>query len=141
DGKSLASKVLRAVDAPDRVAIMRFVPEVAASSRVFQSFQTTMTFLTLVKLNNETWRVWGLGSGLCPAHDIVGDSTHRLCPSTSRGTEVLRGESGRFVWKLLPNHSSGRVLPWGRPSRHPSPLLPKSPAGTRGYGSNGGGCS
>lgn len=73
DGKSLASKVLRAVDAPDRVAIMRFVPEVAASSRVFQSFQTTMTFLTLVKLNNETWRVWGLGSGLCPAHDILGD--------------------------------------------------------------------
>src|SRR5699024_2529729 len=25
--------------------------------------------------------------------------------------------------------------------RHLSPLLPKSPAGTRGYGSNGGGCS
>ena len=71
-GKSLASKVLHAVDAPDRVAIMRFVPEVA-NSRVFRSFQTTMTFLTLVKLNNETWCVWGLGPTLCPAQDILGD--------------------------------------------------------------------
>ena len=70
--RSLASKVIRAVDAPDRVAYMRFVPEVAVASRAFESFQTTMTFLTLVQIDDGTWRVWGLGPAIYSADDIFG---------------------------------------------------------------------
>ncbi|TWC01550.1 PIN domain-containing protein [Brevibacterium jeotgali] len=70
--RSLGSKVLRAVDAPDRIAFMRFVPEVAATSQVFESYQTAMTFLTLVQIEDGTWRVWGLGSAVYSANDIFG---------------------------------------------------------------------
>jgi hypothetical protein len=38
--RSLASKVIYAVDDPERVAFMRFVPEVAAASQVFEAFLT-----------------------------------------------------------------------------------------------------
>ncbi len=72
-GRSLASKVIAAVDAPDRVAFMRFVPEVAAASRVFGSFVTGVTFLTLVKIDDGTWRVWGLGPATPSAKVIMGD--------------------------------------------------------------------
>jgi len=71
-GRSLASKVIRAVDAPDRIAFMRFVPEVAATAQVFESYLTTMTFLTLVEAGNGTWRVWGLGPAILSAKDIFG---------------------------------------------------------------------
>lgn len=70
-GRSLASKVLRAVDAPDRIAFMRFVPEVGSGSRVFEAYVTAMTFLTLVKVDDGTWRVWGLGPGMLAARDIL----------------------------------------------------------------------
>lgn len=70
--RSLASKVIRAVDAPDRIAFMRFVPEAAQSSRVFQPYTTAMTFVTLVKLDDGTWRVWGLGPALLSAQEILG---------------------------------------------------------------------
>jgi len=70
-GRSLASKVIRAVDAPDRIAFMRFVPEVSSASRVFQAYRTVMTFLTLVKMQDGTWRVWGLGPGILAAKDIL----------------------------------------------------------------------
>jgi hypothetical protein len=56
-GGSLAPKVIRAVDAPDRIAIMRFVPEVAATAQVFESYRTTATILTLVKTR--------VGPGVC----------------------------------------------------------------------------
>lgn len=68
---SLASKVLRAVDAPDRIAFMRFVPEVSSASRVFEAYLTGMTFLTLIKVEDGTWRVWGLGPGILAARDIL----------------------------------------------------------------------
>lgn len=69
--RSLASKVLRAVDAPDRIAFMRFVPEVSSASRVFEAYLTAMTFLTLIKVDDGTWRVWGLGPGMLAARDIL----------------------------------------------------------------------
>ena len=69
--RSLASKVLRAVDAPDRIAFMRFVPEVSSASRVFEAYLTGMTFLTLIKVEDGTWRVWGLGPGILAARDIL----------------------------------------------------------------------
>jgi hypothetical protein len=69
--RSLASKVLRAVDAPDRIAFMRFVPEVSSASRVFEAYLTAMTFLTLIKVEDGTWRVWGLGPGILAARDIL----------------------------------------------------------------------
>jgi len=70
--RSLASKVLRAVDAPERIAFMRFVPEVAATSQAFESYQTTVVFLTLVQVEDGTWRVWGLGPAVYSANDIFG---------------------------------------------------------------------
>ena len=69
--RSLASKVIGAVDAPDRIAFMRFVPEVSSASRVFEAYLTAMTFLTLVKVQDGTWRVWGLGPGIFSARDIL----------------------------------------------------------------------
>lgn len=71
--KSLASKVIPAVDAPDRIAFMRFVPEVAQTSQVFQSFLAPVTFLTVVRIEDGTWRVWGLGPALLPAREILGE--------------------------------------------------------------------
>lgn len=72
-GRSLATKVIRAVDAPDEIAFMRFVPEVAATSQVFESYLTTMRFLTLVQIGDGTWRVWGLGPAILSARNIFGD--------------------------------------------------------------------
>jgi hypothetical protein len=59
--RSLASKFIYAVHDPERVAFMRFVPQVAAGSRVFEAFLTPMTFLSLVRLDDGTRRVWGSG--------------------------------------------------------------------------------
>jgi hypothetical protein len=70
-GRSLASKVIYAVDAADQIAFMRFVPEVAAASQVFEAFLTPMTFLTLVRVGNGTWRVWGLGPAILSAREIL----------------------------------------------------------------------
>ena len=71
-GRSLASKVIYAVDAVDQIAFMRFVPEVAAASQVFEAYLTPMTFLTLVRVGHGTWRVWGLGPAILSARDIFG---------------------------------------------------------------------
>ena len=71
--KSLASNVLSAVDAPGRVAIMRFIPEVETTAQVFSAYITSATFLTLIKHPDGTWRVWGLGAGIPTAKDVLGD--------------------------------------------------------------------
>jgi len=70
-GRSLTSWLHPAVDAPEQIAFMRFVPEVEHTSQVFQAYLTEMTFLTLVRLEDGTWRVWGLGPGLPPAGEIL----------------------------------------------------------------------
>jgi len=72
--KSLASRVIRAVDEPDLIAFMRFIPEVATAAQAFAAYATTVTFLTLVRLDDCTWRVWGLGPALLAARDIVDDA-------------------------------------------------------------------
>lgn len=71
-GRSLASKVIRAVDAPGDIAFMRFVPAVAGIAQVFEPYLTQMTFLTLVEVGDGTWRVWGLGPNLRSAKAIRG---------------------------------------------------------------------
>lgn len=70
--KSLASKVLPAVDAPGRVAFMRFIPEVATTAQVFSPYLTAATFVTLIRLWDGTWRVWGLGPSMPAAKDVIG---------------------------------------------------------------------
>lgn len=76
-GKSLASKVIPAVDAPQYVAFMRFVPEVAAAAQVFSTYITSVTMLVLVKIQDGTWRVWGLGNDMPAARDILGEEFAR----------------------------------------------------------------
>lgn len=71
-GKSLASKVISAVDAPRQVAFMRFIPEVAANAQVFAPYNTPATILVLIRIQDGTWRVWGLGYGMPSATDILG---------------------------------------------------------------------
>lgn len=71
-GRSLASKVVPAVDAPDRLAYLRFVPEVAQPSQALAPFLTAVTFVTLVKLEDGTWRVWGLGPAVLAASEVLG---------------------------------------------------------------------
>ncbi|MBL0003877.1 MAG: hypothetical protein IPP00_07750 [Actinomycetales bacterium] len=57
---------------PDRIAFMRFVTEVAATAQVFQTYVTEATFITLIRRDDGTWRVWGLGPALLPAEKILG---------------------------------------------------------------------
>lgn len=71
-GKSLASRVIPAVDAPHRVAFMRFVAGVATTAQAFSSYVTPATFVTLIKLADDTWRVWGLGASTPAARDVLG---------------------------------------------------------------------
>lgn len=59
--RSLASGVRYAVDAPDRIAYMQFVPEVAQASQVFGYYLMSGVILTLVKLDDGTWRLFRLG--------------------------------------------------------------------------------
>ncbi len=73
EARSLASKVIAAVDAPRAMAFMRFVPEVAATSKVFADFATQVVVLTLVRLDDGTWRVWGLGPGFPSAREVLGE--------------------------------------------------------------------
>lgn len=60
--RSIASRVYRAVDAPNDLAFVRFVPEVAQSSRTFAAFTVRgAAYMSLVKREDASWRVWGLG--------------------------------------------------------------------------------
>lgn len=70
--KSLASRVIDAVDAPGAMAFMRFVPEVAQTSQAFAQFATGAVVLTLVRLDDGTWRAWGLGPGIRSAREVIG---------------------------------------------------------------------
>ncbi len=72
-GHSLASKVYYAVDAPEQVAYMRFLPEVAQSSRTFAPMAfTSAIFVTLVRTGPKQWMVWGLGDHMASVRDIRG---------------------------------------------------------------------
>lgn len=70
--KSIASKVYYAVDDPDNVAVVRFVPEVAATAQVLATFMVSgMVFLTLCRQPDGTWRAWGLGPRMVSAHTVM----------------------------------------------------------------------
>ncbi|NYJ76546.1 PIN domain-containing protein [Allobranchiibius huperziae] len=71
--RSIASKVYYAVDAPDDLAFVRFVPEVAQTSQVFAAFTVTgARFVTLIRYPDHTWRVWGLGPVMVSAQTVFG---------------------------------------------------------------------
>lgn len=75
EGRGLASKVLHAVDAPEDLAFMRFVPSVATDSgaaRAFATFLSPMVYLTLARSADGTWRVWGLGQEMVSAAQVFG---------------------------------------------------------------------
>ncbi|MGY5885037.1 PIN domain-containing protein [Modestobacter lacusdianchii] len=67
--RSIASRVYYAVDDPaGDVAFIRFVPEVAQSSQVFQPFLIRgARFLTMKRRQDGTWCVWGLGGRMIGA--------------------------------------------------------------------------
>lgn len=71
-GRSIASRVYYAVDDPvGDVAFIRFVPEVAQSSQVFQPFLIRgARFLTLKRRQDRTWCVWGLGERMIGARPV-----------------------------------------------------------------------
>lgn len=71
-GRALTSKVIPAVDAPDRLVFMHFVQEVAGTARVFEGYRTSARYLTLVRIDDGTWRAWGLGPAILSARDILG---------------------------------------------------------------------
>lgn len=69
--RSIASRVYYAVDAPDHVAFVRFVPEVTQTSQVFAPFIVdSCAYLTLCRYPDRTWRVWGLGNRMVSAGDV-----------------------------------------------------------------------
>lgn len=71
-GRSIASRVYYAVDDPvGDVAFIRFVPEVAQSSQVFESFLIRgARFMTLKRRPDGTWCVWGLGDRMIGARPV-----------------------------------------------------------------------
>lgn len=62
DGYSIATRFDAAIDAPDQIAFMRFVPDPGSTIRIVQggSFSSSAIILTLV-LKDDLWKVWGLG--------------------------------------------------------------------------------
>ena len=73
-GRSIASRVYYAVDDPTgEVAYVRFVPKVAQSSQVFESFLVRgVCFMTLKKRPDGSWCVWGLGHRMVGARAVRG---------------------------------------------------------------------
>lgn len=70
--RSIASRVYYAVDDPDGdVAFIRFVPEVAQSSLVFEPFLVRAgRFLTMKRRPDGTWCVWSLGERMIDARPV-----------------------------------------------------------------------
>ncbi|WP_164703032.1 PIN domain-containing protein [Modestobacter sp. KNN46-3] len=71
-GWSIASRVYYAVDDPaGDVAFVRFVPEVAQSSQVFESFVVRgARFMTMKRRPDGAWCVWGLGGRMIGARPV-----------------------------------------------------------------------
>lgn len=72
DELAIASNVYYAVDEPERIAFVRFIPDVAQSSQVFAAFTTRNgAFMTLCKYDDGTWKVWGLGTHMIGARSVL----------------------------------------------------------------------
>lgn len=68
----MASNVYYAVDEPERIAFVRFIPDVAQSSQVFAAFTTRNgAFMTLCKYDDGRWKVWGLGTHMIGARSVL----------------------------------------------------------------------
>jgi len=107
--KSLASKVIPAVDAPQQVAFMRFVPEVATTAQVFSTYNAWAKILALVRIEGGTWRVWGLGDEMPAARDILGKGP-------GRGQHFVVGGGTAVVFKWLTHIADAKPpveLIWG----------------------------
>jgi predicted nucleic acid-binding protein len=108
--KALASKVIAAVDAPGLVAFMRFVPDVADTARVFATFNTSATVLTLVRVEDGTWRAWGLGPAMPAARDVLGPELASAAQFTAGGGTALV-----FDWlTAVADDDPPMDLIWGR---------------------------
>lgn len=69
-GLGLASLVHRAVDRED-IAFARFLPVGGRSLQAFApSWVERVVFMTLVRLDDGTWRVWGLGRAMVSANQV-----------------------------------------------------------------------
>lgn len=72
DDLAIASEVYYAVDAPEHVAFVRFLPGIPESSQVFAAFTTRNgAFMTLCKYADGTWRVWGLGKYMIGSRSVI----------------------------------------------------------------------
>lgn len=71
DDLAIVSGVYYAVDDPDRVAFVRFVPGISQTSQVFAAFTTRSgAFMTMCKYADGTWRVWGLGKQMIGSRSV-----------------------------------------------------------------------
>ena len=55
------------------LAFMRFVPAVATdtgAAQAFATFQTSMIYMTLVRMPDKTWHVWGIGGAMVSATQV-----------------------------------------------------------------------
>ena len=70
EGFGIASRVFPAVDSDD-ICFVHFVPEAAHAAQAFGSFiLSDVVFMTLVKIEDGTWRVWGLGKAMPSAGQV-----------------------------------------------------------------------
>lgn len=71
--KSIASRVYYAVEDPtEAVAFVRFVPQVAQSSRAFAPFKVRgARYMALKRRPDGSWCVWGLGTRMVAAREVL----------------------------------------------------------------------
>lgn len=74
---AFASRVIRAVDAPDDLAILKLLPDFPDPVQSFSNFPVPATFLTLVRIDDGTWRVHSLGASIPAAAEVFGSSAGR----------------------------------------------------------------
>lgn len=74
DDRSMASRIYSAVDSDaGDVAFVRFVPEVAQTSKVFEGFAVHgALFLTMRRREDSTWCAWGLGERMVDSGTVLG---------------------------------------------------------------------
>lgn len=71
DQYALAQRVHRAVDAPDDVAFMKLIPSGHRLVRTMNPGHMAGKILILVRVEDSTWRVWGLSDSYLPLSSMV----------------------------------------------------------------------
>jgi len=72
-GRTLGTEVTAAVDAPDRLVYMHFAHDPAAGLQPSDAEDVDEVVLTLAKVDDGDWRVWGLGPEYPTAEDVFLD--------------------------------------------------------------------